>query len=163
MTNYMFSNIFKKIVHAKSALTTYNLGLLQAKAYRILKNKTSELLLTYNISTIDWALIGLLLDKKEGLRFSEAALALGVEAPFVTVIVDILEEKKIVSRHSSLTDKRSKTIALTVNGKSLALKIEHYLKKETKFLVVGVSISELIAYRKVLKAIIENSCESQQK
>ncbi len=137
-------------------MATYSVGLLQAKAYRILKQNTSLLLKPYELSTIDWALLGVLYEQENGVGPSEMAQILGVEAPFVTAMAESLEKKGFITRIQSSTDKRAKLVVLTKAGKNLVPKLESHLRKKSKHLIRGVSISELLAYRRVLKAIIEN-------
>ncbi len=79
-----------------SILTTYNTGLLQTKAYRILKSHTTELLRPYGITTIEWAFLGVLKDHKQGLRAVTIAQIIGVEQPFVTVLSNHLKKKQLV-------------------------------------------------------------------
>lgn len=137
-------------------IKTYAIGLDQAKAYRILKHVTSQALEKYSLSPLDWALLGLLSDQKNGLRPSEIAELLGVEAPFVTVIVDELQTKKMVVRKKDAVDRRAKLVTLTAHGHRRVLLIENQLRQATKGLMKGVSPQEIIAYMKVLKAIIAN-------
>jgi len=153
----MLKKYLTKVLVESYGLTTYSLGLLQAKAYRILKNHTTETLKVFNISTVEWALLGLLYETKEGVGITILAELLGVEVPFVTTLIDSLEKKKLVERHFSKEDKRYKTVHLTVEGIGLLPNIEEVLKKKTKPLFAGLGIKDVFAYQKVLKSIIDNS------
>lgn len=149
-------NIVKKIKAAISNNTTYRVGLLQAKAYRALKQHTGQVLSKFDISTIHWAFLGLLNDHPEGLRSNHAALELGVEPPFITEIFSDLKNKDLVSVKSDQTDKRVKIIFLTVKGKAFVKKTEEVLREKTKKLLVGVSAKDILSYLIVLENIIEN-------
>lgn len=153
----MIKNYFKKVVAEKAGLTTYAMGLLQAKAYRVLKNQTTEALKDFGISTIEWALLGLLYDNKEGLSFIMLATLLGVEAPFVTAMVHSLEKNNLVMRKSDKNDKRAKIVSLTAAGKNNIPKIEERVRQSSKFLLEHLSMSDILAYKKVLKTIIQNA------
>ncbi len=156
----MITETIKNAVTKQLGLSTYKTGLLHAKSYRILKNRTSAFLEPYDMSTIDWALLGLLYEQKEGMRLIAIAETLGVEAPFITAMVDELEEKGYVSRESDTKDKRAKIIKLTLKGRSFVPKIESELRTEMKGLLKGLSLSDIFGYLKVMEAIISNAKHS---
>jgi DNA-binding MarR family transcriptional regulator len=59
-----------------------------------------------------------LLQLAEGpLSLSGLAEALGVDAPYATLIVDTLEERKLAERHPDPADRRRKLVELTPAGK----------------------------------------------
>lgn len=132
------------------------MGLLQAKAYRALKQHTAQTLSGFNITTVEWALLGLLFDHPEGLPATEVANKLGVEGPFITQLVITLEKKKLVCRRADDRDKRVKRLYLENATKPLIGQIEGLLRKKTRKLLHGLSIRELLSYRHVLQTIVEN-------
>jgi len=138
-------------------LKTYSVGLYQAKAYRILKYTTAKALEAYQLSSLDWAVLGLLYDHKPGLKSTEIAELVGVEPSFVTVLIDELSAKKLVLRKESSSDRRTKLITLTPSGRRKIPIIETTLREATKGLLKGTSATDLMAYLRVLKTIIENS------
>jgi DNA-binding MarR family transcriptional regulator len=148
-------SIFRKIASAARNRTTYAAGLLQAKAYRILKQRTTELLAPAGISTIEWAFLGLLIDN-DSLRAQEAAYELGVEAPFVTVMAANLSKKGFVSIAKDADDSRAKNISLTATGKRFVAKTETELRAGMRGLVSGASPNDLLGYLAVLECIVEN-------
>ncbi len=149
--------IFKKIQSATHNRTTYRVGLLQAKAYRILKNHTGKGLEQHGLSTVQWAFLGLLHDNKSGMKPSVLAIELGVEAPFVTSLVAPLKKKGLVDSKRDEKDTRSKSIYLTTKGTTTVESIEKELRSFMKPLVDGSSIGELLSYVSVLETIIENA------
>lgn len=149
--------MFKKLATAARVSTTYRIGLLQAKAYRILKAHTAEALKHFKISTIEWAFLGLLHDHKDGMRAQEAAEELGVEAPFVSALLRKLEKKKLLSTHPSPDDSRAKIVHLTREGRSFVDGTEKHLRGKMRPLVQGAAITDLLAYLTVLETIIENA------
>lgn len=155
----MIKKYLTNLVSEKAGLTTYDMGLLQAKAFRILKNRTTDILKPYDISTVDWAMLGLLSQKLEGVGVMQLAGELGVEAPFVTELVKNLEKKGLVQKRVLETDKRNKSIVLTKAGERFVEKTEEVVRGKIKGLLSGSSISDILGYRKVLKTIIENGKE----
>jgi len=150
------NSIFDKIRDIKNSGTTYNFGILQNKVYKILKSSTDDLLKPHGITTVDWAMLGLLYDHKGGIRLIEIAELLAVEAPFVTALADDLEKKGLVFRTTSQKDKRSKYLQLSDKGRKMVKDLESHLQKETKSLIRGISFRDLLAYRRVLNKIVEN-------
>ena len=149
--------IFNKIKNIRAELTTYGIGLLQAKAFRILNTKTAEQLKEYGMSPVEWALLGLLYEHSSGLPSALAAGELGVEAPFITALGDNLEKLKLIERKNDGQDKRIKMLRLTASGKTLVPKLEKILQHNMRFLLQDASIREILAYRKILHTIVENS------
>lgn len=148
--------IVKKITSAIRARSTYRFGLIQTKAYRILKSRTDKALERYDITSVHWALLGLLNDVDEGMRYKDLAGELGVEAPFVTALFAELKALDMVDARAHDTDSRTKIIFLTEKGKVFVKDVEAYLRGEMRVLVGGVSPRDLLSYLHVLEKIIEN-------
>lgn len=142
---------FKKI-NPLNQYTTYNTGLLQAKAYRYLKQYISDVLRKYDLSSLEWAMLGQLFDN-EKMRAVDIAKRLGVEAPLVTNLVDTLEKKQLATRVSDSADRRAKHITLSDKGKALVPVIESHMKQKMKELLKGLRTSEILTYIKVLEQI----------
>jgi DNA-binding MarR family transcriptional regulator len=139
----------------------YKLSLLQAKSYRFFKSYTSQLLKKHKISLLDYSLLGIIYDNTE-VKLSEIAQELGVEPPFVTVLVEELTKKNLITRVADKEDKRSKNVALTKKGKAFLETIEKELKGEMKPLLKGISV-EMYIYVKVLQTLISNAQNIAQK
>jgi DNA-binding MarR family transcriptional regulator len=150
-------DIIKKISLAAKNQKTYRVGLLQTKAYRILNQKTTELLSKYQISSTEWAMLGLLFDSKDGMRLIHAADALGVEAPFVTQMIAHLKKYDLVVQAADAADSRAKVARLTDKGRAFVEETEIYVRKEMKSLLKGASIRDILGYLAVLQKITENS------
>ncbi len=153
------AGIVKKIRTAAQNTTTYRIGLLQAKAYRALKQYTTKALAHLDISTVEWAFLGLLFDEPNGLRASEAALELGVEAPFITVLHKKLGKKKLVEAKQDEHDTRAKVLFLSKEGRRFVEETEIYLRGKMRPLVRGTSMKDILAYISVLQTIEENSSD----
>lgn len=149
-------SIFTKISDIRKNTTTYKAGLLQTKAYRTLKNKTTLTLKPYKISAVDWACLGVLFDAQIPLRASEVAKQMDVELPFITEISKQLSKDKIIEFKKDPKDSRIKLISLTEKGRSLVPEVEKVMRAESKKWFVGASIRDLVGYLRVLNKIVEN-------
>jgi DNA-binding MarR family transcriptional regulator len=150
-------SILKKLTTAGENRTTYRVGLLQSKAYRVLKQHTDKKLTPFDMSSTHWAFLGLLYDDaKKGMRPGEIAEELGVEAPFVTRLSNEFTKKGFVKKASDEKDSRATLLALTEKGRTQVGTIEKHLRAEIAPLIQGVSMSDLLSYLQVLKQIIEN-------
>jgi DNA-binding MarR family transcriptional regulator len=157
----MINRLIKSLLDVKSEFSSYRIGLLQTKAYRILNQRTAEYLKEFNISPIQWALLGLLYENPNGLKFSEAAEALWVEAPFITEMIEPLETQKLIKIGRLENDQRVKILSLSEQGKSEVPIIESRLRKKIKPLLLGLSPREFLIYRKVMQQIIKNQTDSE--
>ena len=153
-------DLLKSFTTIKHGLTTYRLGLLQARAYRILKKSSSDHLVAVDISTLDWALLGLLYDEPKGYRLNKVAELLGVESPFVTEMVKTLKRKGYVEQAVDAKDSRAKILKLTPKGKEFVPILDGSLKKKLRYLLSGASPKDIYGYLKVLEQIIQNENKS---
>ncbi len=151
--------MIEKILHSitnTAGMTTYRIGLLQTKAYRILNHVTAKALKEYEITPVDWAMLGLLFEHPDGLRLSDLAEELGVEAPFITERTQELINQNLVTISTTKEDKRVKCMALTAKAKRKIPIIEQVLLKAMKPLLSGSSIKEVLSYKNVLELIVAN-------
>ena len=139
-----------------SILKTYNSGLLQAKAYRLLKSYISLTLKKYGISTVEWALIGQLYEVKS-VTITEAAKILDVEKPFATNLAETLRKKGFVKRLVDKDDRRSKRISLTDKGNMQVPVIESDVRGAMSKILNEVSVEDIFSYVKVLEEIVKNT------
>lgn len=152
----MFGKNSKILQSLSTILKTYRLGLVQTKAYRALKQHTSEQLIEYDLTSVEWAFLGMLYDNPEGLKSSEAALELGVEAPFITQIRERMHKKKLIELIIGTQDKRERLLKLSKEGTRLVPEIESHLRSKSKVLIEGLSPLEIFTYQKVLQTIVDN-------
>lgn len=152
----MTSDWFKKARNAPTLMTTYRVGLVQAKAFRILNMRTVEALEPYGIRPLDWALLGIVFERKEGISPSEIAEILGVKAPHVTSMMVRLKKKGLAQDSVNAEDRRHKSIVLTSEGKTFVPKVERVLRDSMRHLIKDASIKDMLAYVAVLSSIVEN-------
>jgi MarR family transcriptional regulator for hemolysin len=154
-------SILKKLTTAGENRTTYRVGLLQSKAYRIMKQHTDKKLVPFEMSSTHWAFLGLLYDAKKGMRPGEIAEELGVEAPFVTRLLNEFTKKGFVKKTSDAKDSRATLLALTEKGRTQVATIEKHLRAEISPLIKDVSMGDLLSYLEVLRQIIENGTKNK--
>jgi len=150
--------IINQLIDAKN-LKTYSVGLLQTKVYRALKANTELFLKPYGISSIEWAYIGTASEYPKGIRSTDLAEILGVEAPFVTSLSAKFHKRKLVEYQKDPNDKRVKCIVITPAGHALIKEIEPILREESKKWLKDLSVKEVLTYIKVLKKIAEQEKE----
>lgn len=141
--------------------TTYRAGLLQAKAYRILKRRTAALLEPEDLNTIEWALLGLLLESPS-TSSGELAAQLLVEQPFVTVMTTKLVKRGLIAATKNPNDARSKLYSLTNKGAGLVHKTEEKLRTGMRTLLEGAGPRDIAGYLIVLEAIVRNASASER-
>ena len=153
----------KKLREVSQIRTTYRAGLLQDKAYRVLKRNTASALETYKISTVEWAYLGFIYDNPKGVRLITVAKTLGVEAPFVTDITNkFLFHGTLVTTEADLKDKRAKLVKLSDTGRNFVDEVEIFLKQKIKPLLEDISPIDLAGYLSVLSRIVENSSKDRK-
>lgn len=149
--------ILKKIQLVSRNRTTHQVGLLQAKVYRILKQETNRHLAPAGLTTLHWAFLGLLFVHSKGLRLQVVAQELGVEPPFVTELAKELVKKELVIIEKDVTDSRAKVAMLSKSGTVFVKKTEAHMRECMRPMISGVSPADLITYLTVLEKIVTNA------
>ena len=136
-------------------LTTYQTIITQARANRVLKSRTSYFLRSYNITMMQWAIIGSLsAGGKDGMRVSDLAHQLDTSLAFITTTLNVLEAKNIVSRASHEQDNRAKIVHLTPEFEPKVAAIEKELgKKMCDWLIPAIGEDDLLTCIQVLGKI----------
>ncbi len=155
--------LLKKISFASINQKTFRIGLLQTKAYRALKQTTNKFLEPYKLSSVEWALLGLLYDAPKGMRLNVLAHELGVEAPFVTTMISKLSKRAFVEQVIDPEDNRAKITCLTKTGKEFVNTTEAVMRKSMKPLLQGIGLSDILSYLHVLRGIIINTEDNNER
>lgn len=148
--------IFARLLPKNVSPTTHGLGILQAKSYRILKAKTASYLEQFEITTVDWAILGTLLASLEGMTLSALSEYLGVKSPLITRRTSILVKKRLIQRKVAHDDSRSRIVSLTLQGRKLVPIIEKGLRRDIKSLFAGCSARELVSFIRVMAKVAEH-------
>jgi DNA-binding MarR family transcriptional regulator len=132
---------------------SYKIGLLQTKAFRILKQQTNEALKPFNINATDWAVLGLLLEEKNGLQLKWLASELGVKQPYLTRSISKLKELGFISTATSESHTRATNAFITEKGKKFVISTESIIVKKVKPIFSNASPRNLIGYLQTLIAV----------
>lgn len=138
-----------------SHITTYHAGIVQARAYRILKGLMTDALKKHGLSMMQWAIVGLVYDAgKKGIRITELAKKLDTTLAFVTNHINVLESKDLVRRELDEADSRVRVVILNAKHRKSVKSIEKEVRSDLRK-VVGdnISLRELAIYVKVLEKI----------
>ena len=87
-----------------------------------------------------------------GVRQVTLASYVGIEGPSLVRLLDQLAASGLVERRDDPTDRRAKTIWLTQDGERLAARIEAVLVELRAHVLADVSLTDLQATLRVLKA-----------
>lgn len=137
-------------------IPTYHAGMLQAKAYRTLRQRMSQGLAIHKLSMQEWAVLGHVVASAR-LPQAQVAEILGVESPLATTLVNSLEKKGLVARTSDLADRRAKVITATAKGKAKAGAVENDLRGDLREWLGDISRRDLYTYVKVLQKIADKT------
>lgn len=147
--------LLKKIQDAISNRTTYRLGMLQTRVYRMLNQETAKALVPYGLMPPEWAMLGIITDMPAGARFSTIADEVGVEPPFVTVMARTLIKKGLILEKKDPNDSRAKLLCVTPEGKRLVPVIEKHVRDAMRPVVDGIPRGDLLTYLSVLSRLSE--------
>lgn len=135
-------------------LKTYQAGLLQSKAYRRLKSFMADSLSQYDLTMMEWALLGYIYEAgNSGARTSNLAGEFDVEASLMTNMVNSMERRRLVKRVVDPEDKRAKLVAVTEVGSALVVEVEQKLRISMRQWLKSVNRRHLHSYIKVLGQI----------
>jgi DNA-binding MarR family transcriptional regulator len=140
-------------------LKTYQVGAIQASAHRALRKHGDELLSHYNLSSMQWHVIGAIIDAGgDGARISELAELLDTTMGFLTNNVNVLVSKGMVYRSTNIHDGRSHFLHISEEFAPIAQEIEESLRASLrKSIYSKITRSELTTYLKVIGKFAELS------
>lgn len=134
-------------------LKSYQLDLLQAKAYRVTKTATNRALEDHDISATDWSILGALKNAEKPILFGDLARRIGVTAPRITTVINDLTAHNWITIETDPRDNRRKFISLSKEGQKFLSSTEKQVYKETEKLFQGVSERDFGSFVKVLEHI----------
>jgi len=138
-----------------ASITTYQSGVAQASAFRIVKYHTAHFLRDYNLSCMQWFTIGTVLDAgSEGIRISDLAKKLDTTLAYMTNTINLLESRGILAKRAHQYDARTKLVSVVSAYKKTCAKIEQGLRQRLgEVLYQNLDHTELEDYVKVLYKI----------
>ncbi|MDQ3123176.1 MAG: hypothetical protein M3Q14_00615 [bacterium] len=135
--------------------TTYQSGVAQASAFRVVKHHTAHYLQDYNLTCMQWFTIGTVLDAgPKGIRLSDLAHKLDTTIAYMTNTVNLLESLDIFTKKTHKYDARTKLVAVKPHYKKTCATIEKGLRLRLGLVLYqNLSYDELATYVKVLYKI----------
>lgn len=144
-----------------SRISTYESGVMQSTAHRILGRVNSDYLSQYGLTPTQWFIIGFAYDAgATGVRLNQLKEILDTTMPFITTTVNLLESKGILQKISHTDDSRVKIAKLNPLYIKTVKEIEAGLREELRTKLYGqdnISREELSAYIKVLYKIAQSN------
>lgn len=136
-------------------VTTYQSGVAQASAFRVVKRYTAQALREYNLTCMQWFTIGTILDAgTKGIRLSDLAKKLDTTLAYMTTTINLLESRGIVCKKAHRYDARTKLVSIENSYKKTCRVIEKDLREKLRELLYqNIEHEELQNYVKVLYKI----------
>ena len=139
-------------------ITTYQSGIAQASAHRVINRVVSDYLIRYDITAMQWFIIGYIHDAGEtGVTLSELGKVLGTSFPYTTNMINLLESKGLIAKKVHPQDSRTKIVTVNPEHEDMVNDIEGGLREElrkTLYSSDNISRDELQTYIRVLYKII---------
>ncbi|HEY1063906.1 MAG TPA: MarR family transcriptional regulator [Candidatus Saccharimonadales bacterium] len=135
-----------------ATIATYQAGITQSSAQRLLRRFIEDCVSEYGITTTQWFMIGLIYDSgPSGMGVSEISKRLGTNIPYVTNTLNVLETKGVVSRRRRSEDNRAKVVTIAPSFVPVIPTIEDDLRRKMRDeLYPTITPGELHAYVTVL-------------
>lgn len=109
----------------------------------------------YNVTPVQYAVLKCLWDE-DMLSPKQISQEISLDASTVTGILDRLENKNLIRRTPSSTDRRTLIIALTDKGRALQADIDRVILEANRDVLADLSSDE----QEKLKAWLERICET---
>lgn len=133
-------------------ITTYQAGIAQASAHRLLQKVCDNILKPYGLTKMQWLIIGAVLDAgRQGIRITNLTERIGTTMPYMTTSVNLLESKGILRRAANAGDNRSKVVTLADEFSGKCDEIEQALRAGLrKTIYRDIDPTEFRTYLRVL-------------
>ena len=132
-----------------------DIGMLTNKINKKLIHYLNAKLVKFNLTTEQWAVL-MKLSKENKISQKQLSNISGKDQSTLTRIIDILERKKFIERHSSKEDRRSLVIHITEDGLRTCKKVTPFLEDTFKDILNGISYEKLKIFSEVFLQIDEN-------
>jgi DNA-binding MarR family transcriptional regulator len=133
-------------------LSTASAGIAEARVHRRLKKEFSNYLKPYNLTAMEWFVIGFLHEhSSNGVQLSEIAKHLQTTLPYLTNMLNELEIKGMLVRIDHTGDGRAKIVRLLPVANQLYNSAEQDLRAKLRTLVYDqISIEDFTIYMRVM-------------
>jgi len=142
-----------------SQITTYQAGIIEATCHRNTQKVIDELLKNYDLTTMQWLLIGAIFDNNGApINLTILAKRLNTGLSYITNMLNLLESKSIVERYTSSNDNRIKSIRIVPSYEETIANIERHLRAVLRNAIYSkVSPEDFKIYLKVMTIIGSNN------
>lgn len=142
-------------------ITTYQSGVMQSAAHRLLNRIISDFLFAYDLTAMQWFIIGHIYDHGDaGLRLTDLTKQLDTTLPYTTTTITLLEFKGIVIKRAHKEDNRTKLVSIAPEYRATVEEIESGLRDRLRqhlYQNDHISREELQTYLTVLHKIANSS------
>ena len=139
-------------------ITTYQSGVAQATAHRVINRVVSNFLIRYDLTAMQWFIIGYINDAgTAGITMGDLSHIIGTTLPYTTNTINLLESMGIINKRVHTKDSRIKIVTIDPKNVAMVEEIEAGLRDElrdTLYATHHISREELQAYIRVLYKII---------
>ena len=134
----------------------YQACLLHSKADRTLRVVVSKQLEQFDITMMEWLLMGAVhAGPKEGMTMSAVASTLDVTLPQVTALTASLTKAKLLKQKVSPRDRRSRRLVVTPAGKNLLEQVETTVDSTMKDWLSDINPDQLKTYFETVRLLAE--------
>jgi DNA-binding MarR family transcriptional regulator len=133
----------------------YQASLLHARADRQFRTMISTQLDRFRLTMMEWLLLGVVGEAKDGITLSQIAATLDVSQPQVTALMDKVSVQKLVKQKVLREDRRSRKVVLTLRGRRLVDDIEESLSDYWKAWTSDIDPDQLEIYLRTVQAMSE--------
>jgi DNA-binding MarR family transcriptional regulator len=134
----------------------YQACLLHSKADRTLRVVVSKQLEQFDITMMEWLLMGAVhAGPKEGITMSAVASTLDVTLPQVTALTASLTKAKLLKQKVSPRDRRSRRLVVTPSGKSLLEEVESSVDSTFRDWLSDIPREQLDTYFETVKLLAD--------
>ncbi len=143
-----------KTLEYNGTATMYQVCLFHSRADRALRLVVSRRLEQFNVTMMEWLLMGeVQTGPKEGMTMSAVAAALDVTLPQVTALTASLTKLKILKQRISRQDRRSRRLVATATGKKLLAEIEKEVNEAMRGWVADVPGDQMETYLQTVELL----------
>lgn len=94
-----------------------------------------------------------LIDRNPGLNQSALARVLGIERSTMVAVIDGLEDRELVARRGSVSDRRAKVLSLTGQGQALLAEVKPKVRRHEKRIAADLDTGEVKALIDLLRRV----------
>ena len=132
--------------------TTYQIGLVQAQAYRNLQLIFRDALAPYELTIPEWSVLGVVCDHNQ-IGLTQLTEILKSKASHPTVLVERLQQRGLLERTVQDEDKRAKFVRITPAGRAMVIEAEPRVRLSLGLALSSIDRRELDAYYATLLAL----------